>query len=244
MSEKRKTLEITLWVDAIRRANDSLRDQQRKYEAAQADYDRLSRQLDEFDEKSASLRAEAQQLVLAVEQANADIRAITEANAGSESEIAVLKNESEHSRFRIDDATSELERAGQGRESIEREAADHRAAIETLKSGMAGLDARVAELREALRALEEKAAASGERRDVIDAAMARLQDTATAARVSAASAQSAGKAAANRLAEAQRQAEELKAGAAATDEERRRADRRFKDAEEAVTRSDNIKAGL
>ena len=244
LSEKRKTLEITLWVDAIRRANDSLRDQQRKYEAAQADYDRLSRQLDEFDEKSASLRAEAQQLVLAVEQANADIRAITEANAGSESEIAVLKNESEHSRFRIDEATSELERAGQGRESIEREAADHRAAIETLKSGMAGLDARVAELREALRALEEKAAASGERRDVIDAAMARLQDTATAARVSAASAQSAGEAAANRLAEAQRQAEELTAGAAATDEERRRAERRFKDAAEAVTRNDNIKAGL
>ena len=109
---------------------------------------------------------------------------------------------------------------------------------------MAGLDARVAELREALRALEEKAAASGERRDVIDAAMARLQDTATAARVSAASAQSAGEAAANRLAEAQRQAEELKADAAATDEERRRAERRFKDAEEAVTRNDNIKAGL
>ena len=244
LSEKRKTLEITLWVDAIRRANDSLRDQQRKYEAAQADYDRLSRQLDEFDEKSASLRAEAQQLMLAVEQANADIRAITEANAGSESEIAVLKNESEHSRFRIDEAASELERAGQGRESIEREAADHRAAIEALKSGMAGLDARVAELREALRALEEKAAASGERRDVIDAAMARLQDTATAARVSAASAQSAGEAAANRQAEAQRQAEELKAGAAATDEERRRAERRFKDAEEAVTRNDNIKAGL
>ena len=74
--------------------------------------------------------------------------------------------------------------------------------------------------------------------------MARLQDTATAARVSAASAQSAGEAAANRLAEAQRQAEELKAGAAATDEERRRAERRFKDAEEAVTRNDNIKAGL
>ena len=49
-----------------------------RYEAAQADYDRLSRQLDEFDEKSASLRAEAQQLMLAVEQANADIRAITE----------------------------------------------------------------------------------------------------------------------------------------------------------------------
>ena len=122
LSEKRKGLEITLWVDAIRRANDALRDQQRRYEAAQADYDRLSRQLDAFDEQSAALREEAQQLMLTVEQANTDIRTITEANAGSESEIAVLKNESEHSRFRIDEANTELERAGQGRESIEREA--------------------------------------------------------------------------------------------------------------------------
>ena len=31
-------------------------------------------------------------MVLQVEQANADIRALTEANAGSESEAAVLKN--------------------------------------------------------------------------------------------------------------------------------------------------------
>ena len=231
-------------MDAIRRANDALRDQQRRYEAAQADYDRLSRQLDAFDEQSAALREEAQQLMLTVEQANTDIRTITEANAGSESEIAVLKNESEHSRFRIDEANTELERAGQGRESIEREAADHRAAIEALRTGMAALDARVAALREALHALEKKAAASGERRDVIDAAMARLQDTATAAKVRAASAQSAGQAAADRLTEARAQAEALQNAAAATEEERRRAERRFKDAEEAVTRSDNIKAGL
>ena len=143
-------------MDAIRRANDSLRDQQRKYEAAQADYDRLSRQLDDFDAKSAALREEAQQLMLKVEHANADIRTITEENAGSESEIAVLKNESEHSRFRIDEANTELERAGQGQESIDREAAEHRTAIAALRDGMAALDARVAELREALHALEEK----------------------------------------------------------------------------------------
>ena len=244
LSERRKSLEVTLWVDAIRRANDTVRDQQRKFEAAQSDYERLSRQLDEFDEKSAALREEAQQLVLQVEQANADIRAVTEANAGSESEIAVLKNESEHSRFRIDEATGELERAGQGRQSIETEAAGHKAAIEKLHGEVAALDARVAELRAELRALEEKAAASGQRRDVIDAAIARLQDTATAAKVRAASAQSAKEAAAQRLDEAQRQAVELENSAAAAEEEKRRAERRLKDAEEAVTRNDNIKAGL
>ena len=244
LSEHRKSLEVTLWVDAIRRANDTVRDQQRKFEAAQADYERLSRQLDEFDEKSAALREEAQQLVLQVEQANADIRAVTEANAGSESEIAVLKNESEHSRFRIDEATGELERAGQGRQSIETEAAGHKAAIEKLHGEVAALDARVEELRAELRALEEKAAASGQRRDVIDAAIARLQDTATAAKVRAASAQSAKEAAAQRLDEAKQQAVELENSAAAAEEERRRAERRLKDAEEAVTRNDNIKAGL
>ena len=244
LSERRKSLEVTLWVDAIRRANDTVRDQQRKFEAAQADYERLSRQLDEFDEKSAALREEAQQLVLQVEQANAGIRAVTEANAGSESEIAVLKNESEHSRFRIDEATGELERAGQGRQSIETEAAGHKAAIEKLHGEVAALDARVAELRAELRALEEKAAASGQRRDVIDAAIARLQDTATAAKVRAASAQSAKEAAAQRLDEAKQQAVELENSAAAAEEEKRRAERRLKDAEEAVTRNDNIKAGL
>ena len=244
LSERRKSLEVTLWVDAIRRANDTVRDQQRKFEAAQADYERLSRQLDEFDEKSAALREEAQQLVLQVEQANADIRAVTEANAGSESEIAVLKNESEHSRFRIDEATGELERAGQGRQSIETEAAGHKAAIEKLHGEVATLDARVAELRAELRALEEKAAASGQRRDVIDAAIARLQDTATAAKVRAASAQSAKEAAAQRLDEAKQQAVEQENSAAAAEEEKRRAERRLKDAEEAVTRNDNIKAGL
>ena len=244
LSGRRKSLEVTLWVDAIRRANDTVRDQQRKFEAAQADYERLSRQLDEFDEKSAALREEAQQLVLQVEQANADIRAVTEANAGSESEIAVLKNESEHSRFRIDEATGELERAGQGRQSIETEAAGHKAAIEKLHGEVAALDARVAELRAELRALEEKAAASGQRRDVIDAAIARLQDTATAAKVRAASAQSAKEAAAQRLDEAKQQAVELENSAAAAEEEKRRAERRLKDAEEAVTRNDNIKAGL
>ena len=244
LSERRKSLEVTLWVDAIRRANDTVRDQQRKFEAAQSDYERLSRQLDEFDEKSAALREEAQQLVLQVEQANADIRAVTEANAGSESEIAVLKNESEHSRFRIDEATGELERAGQGRQSIETEAAGHKAAIEKLHGEVAALDARVAELRAELRGLEEKAAASGQRRDVIDAAIARLQDTATAAKVRAASAQSAKEAAAQRLDEAKQQAVELENSAAAAEEEKRRAERRLKDAEEAVTRNDNIKAGL
>lgn len=111
-SETRKSLEITLWVDSIARAQDTLRDQQRKYEAAEADHARLSRQLDEFDERTEALRAEAQQLMLAVEQANADIRALTEAGAASESQIAVLRNDNDHARQQMEQASAELARAG------------------------------------------------------------------------------------------------------------------------------------
>ena len=244
LSAVRKSLEVTLWVDAIRRANESLRDQQRKYEAAQADYDRLSRQLDDFDAQSAALRERAQAMVLQVEQANADIRALTEANAGSESEAAVLKNESEHERFRIDEAHAELERAGQGRQSIEQESAAHRTAIEALRQNLAELDERLAALRASLQQLEEKAAASGQRRDAVDAAMARLQDAATTAKVRAAAARTAADAAEARRAEAERQAQQAQKNAAAAEADQRAAADALQKAEDAVTRNENIKKGL
>ena len=244
LSAVRKSLEVTLWVDAIRRANESLRDQQRKYEAAQADYDRLSRQLDDFDAQSAALRERAQAMVLQVEQANADIRALTEANAGSESEAAVLKNESVHERFRIDEAHAELERAGQGRQSIEQESAAHRTAIEALRQNLAELDERLAALRASLQQLEEKAAASGRRRDAVDAAMARLQDAATTAKVRAAAARTAADAAEARRAEAARQAQQAQQNAAAADADQRAAADALQKAEDAVTRNENIKKGL
>ena len=244
LSAVRKSLEVTLWVDAIRRANESLRDQQRKYEAAQADYDRLSRQLDDFDAQSAALRERAQAMVLQVEQANADIRALTEANAGSESEAAVLKNESEHERFRIDEAHAELERAGQGRQSIEQESAAHRTAIEALRQNLAELDDRLAALRASLQQLEEKAAASGQRRDAVDAAMARLQDAATTAKVRAAAARTAADAADTRRAEAERQAQQAQQNAAAAEADQRAAADALQKAEDAVTRNENIKKGL
>ncbi len=244
LSASRKSLEVTLWVDAIRRANDSVRDQQRKLEAAQADHARLSRQLDEFDEQSEALRAEAQQLMLQVEEANGEIRTLTEAAAASDSEIAVLHNESEHSRQRIDEAKEELKRAGQSRQEIEAEAARHREGIKTLRAALAALDERLAALRAEQTRLENQALQSGERRDVVGAAMARLQDTVTAAKVRIASADAAAEAAEARLADAAGQQAGQQAANEAAARQKEAAARQLKEAEEAVTRNDNIKAGL
>lgn len=244
LSASRKSLEVTLWVDAIRRATDGARDQQRKYEAAEADYERLSRQLDEFDEKSDALRGEAQAMMLAVEQSNAEIRAVTERNAENDSEMAVLRNESEHSRVRIEEAQAELARTGASRESIESEAAAHRESIDALKAHLTELDEALGALHEALQKLESKAAESGQRQDIVNAAMARLQETATAAKVDAATARTAADAAAAQLAASAERAAALAAAAETMESELHRAEIRAKDAEEAVRRNDNIQSGL
>ena len=244
LSASRKSLEVTLWVDAIRRSNDALRDQQRKYEAAQADHARLSRQLDEFDAKSEALRTEAQQLMLAVEEANGQIRAITEADAQVASQIAVLNNESDHARQRIEEAATELKRAGQSRQSIEAAADGHRAAIGDLQQTLAALEEELSSLRKELDDLEQKALAGGQRQDIVNAAMARLQETATAARVRLAAADTAAAAAAERLAENARQTDGRRAANTALANQKEDAARKAEEAEEAVTRADNIKAGL
>ena len=244
LSEQRKSLEVTLWVDAIRRAKDTVRDQQRKYEAAQADYDRLSRSLDEYDEKTEALRAKAQQLMVQVEQANAEIRAVTEKNAGSESEIAVLNNENEHSRRQIEDAQAELSRAGEGQKDLELEAEGHRAAMEKLDARIAEADKTAQELTRQLTELEQQALQGGQQKDLLNAAILRCQQAATAARVQAATAESAANAAAARLQDARTQKQQLETASAESDRQRAEAADHLKQAEEAVTRLDNIRTGL
>ena len=244
LSGQRKSLEVTLWVDAIRRAKDTVRDQQRRYEAAQADYDRLSRSLDEYDEKSEALRAKTQQLMLQVEESNAKIRAITEENAGSDSRIAVLNNENEHSCRQIEEARAELSRAGEGQKGIELEAEAHRAAIEKLNARIARADETAKDLDRQLDALEQQAMQSGQQRDLLNAAILRCQQAATAAQVQHATAESAANAAEARLQDARAQKQQNESDAETAGRQQAEAADRLKQAEEAVTRLDNVRAGL
>ena len=243
-SATRKSLEITLWVDSIRRAQEAVRDQQRRYEAAESDYGRLSKQLDEFDARTEALRAEAQKLMLDVEQANADIRALTEAGAGRDSALAVLHNENEHARAQIAEAEAEQARAGEGAKGIEAETAEHEAAIQALREAVAKADEQLAGLRGRLNALEQQALQSGQRQDVLNAAIARQQEIATACKVQAASLESSLSASQTQLDALRTQAGAAGAAAEKLAAERAAAAEALQKAEENVTRCDNIKSGL
>ena len=93
LSAQRKTLEVTLWTDGVHRAREAVRRQVRDHETAQADYERFDRQVKAAESEAEEIRMQAQQLTIAVERLNGDIRSITEQISGSESRIAVLEND-------------------------------------------------------------------------------------------------------------------------------------------------------
>ena len=134
LSEKRKELEVTLWVDGVRRAKETVRTQQRQYETAQADYDALCAEIEAIDAETEQVQAEMQRLMVEVERCNAAIRAITEEQAGSDSRLAVLQNDIDHNNASIASFKEEIEAAGAGKEGLAAEAAAHRKAIEELEA--------------------------------------------------------------------------------------------------------------
>ncbi len=70
LSEQRKTLEVTLWTDSVHRARDTVRQQVRDYETAQADYERFDGEAKAAEQEAEEIRMQAQQLTIAVERLN------------------------------------------------------------------------------------------------------------------------------------------------------------------------------
>ncbi|WP_394960862.1 chromosome segregation protein SMC [Candidatus Allofournierella merdavium] len=199
LSEKRKELEVTLWVDGVRRAKDTVRAQQRQYETAQADYDSLTAEIEAIDAETEQLQGEMQRLMVEVERCNAAIRSITEEQAGSDSRLAVLQNDIDHNNASIASFQEEIEAAGAGREGIAAEITAHRQAMEELERRMAELEAEAARREEQLQAIQAENAATGERRGAVTGLLAQLTARQTDAKVRAAGAASSAAAAAERL---------------------------------------------
>lgn len=125
LAERRKGLEVTLWVDTVQKARDTVREQQRKIEIAGADYARAGREIEAIDAETESTRAEIEHLITEADRCNAEIRAITEEIAGADSRIAVLENDIAHNDATIASLKEEIGQSGLGREAIAAEVRGH-----------------------------------------------------------------------------------------------------------------------
>lgn len=199
LSSRKKTLEVTLWTDGVHRARESVRQQVRDYETAQADYERFDRQAKTAEAEAEEIRMQAQRLTIAVERLNGDIRSITEQISGSESRIAVLENDILRNEESAESLRQEI--AAGEQDSTEAAAAleRHRAVAKAMEQAGKKLAEDIAALSEELVRMTSENNASGERQDVLRNEVAGLNAQHTEAQVAKAAAEAAGQSAQERL---------------------------------------------
>lgn len=244
LAERRRGLEVTLWVDTVQKARDTVREQQRKIEIAGADYARAGREIEAIDAETESTRAEIEHLITEADRCNAEIRAITEEIAGADSRIAVLNNDIAHNDAAVASLQEEIGQSGLGREAIAAEVLGHSEGIAACERQAAAFAARTAELEALLEELQSKSAASGERRGAVTGRLNAMAARITDLKVAAAGAASSVEAAKTRLAAAESEGAANAALIKDLEAQKAETDAFLQDAVERLTRLENIKGGL
>lgn len=244
LSETRKELEVTLWVDTVHKAKDTLREQQRKIEIAGADYNRMTAEMDEIDAQTAETRREIETLILDSDRCNSEIRAISAEIAGSDAHVAVLRNNIEHNEAGIASLRGELAQGSAGRAHISEEEERHEEAIQACRVAIAANTERVSELGGLLENLQTQSAASGERRGVITAKLNEMATRITDWKVQSASAAGAAEAAGARLVTARGEGETARQHAAELRTEQTETYAFLQETMDTLTKLENIKGGL
>ena len=199
LSEQRKTLEVTLWTDSVHRARDTVRQQVRDYETAQADYERFDGEAKAAEQEAEEIRMQAQQLTIAVERLNGDIRSITEQISGSDSRIAVLENDIFRNEESIASLRSEIEAGEQDGAEADAALQRHRAVAAKMEAEGEKLAAEIDALNAELTKLADASNASGARKDTLWAEITDLTAKRTEAQVVQAAAEAAEETARQRL---------------------------------------------
>ena len=199
LSEQRKTLEVTLWTDSVHRARDTVRQQVRDYETAQADYERFDGEAKAAEQEAEEIRMQAQQLTIAVERLNGDIRSITEQISGSDSRIAVLENDILRNEESIASLRSEIEAGEQDGAEADAALQRHRAVAAKMEAEGEKLAAEIDALNAELEQLADASNASGARKDTLRAEITDLTANRTEAQVAQAAAEAAEETARQRL---------------------------------------------
>ena len=199
LSARRKTLEVTLWIDGVHRAREAVRQQVRDYETTQADYERFDRETKTAEQEAEEIRMQAQQLTIAVERLNGDIRSITEQISGSDSRIAVLENDILRNEESIASLRSEIEAGEQDGAEADAALQRHRAVAAKMEAEGEKLAAEIDALNAELEQLADASNASGARKDTLRAEITDLTAKRTEAQVAQAAAEAAEETARQRL---------------------------------------------
>lgn len=244
LSAQRKELEVTMWVDTIRRARETLREQQRKIEIAQSDYERLGAEIDDIDAETEQTRQQSNRMIIDTSRLQEEIRSITEEMSGADAKIAVLRNNILHNNQSAENLREEIIKAGEGRQSLEKEADEHLASVAECEKNAEQLTEKCEQLEKMLSELQSKSAQSGERRGFITGSLNDMTSRATDLKVKSASALSSAKAAEERLDAAAADAKQAQRNIEALNLEKKETQSFLDETLAELTKLENIKNGI
>lgn len=243
-SSEQKSLEITLWVDTLHATREGLRGQQRKIEAAEADYNKKEAEIEALDAETLGIRGQIERLAIEIEAQTAGIRRLQEEIAGHDSQVAVTQNTIQNNSQRIEELTAEIARSGESAGEIEEEIKLQQADIKRAEEALAETNQKVALLEAQLTEIQEKSLATGERRGQVTARLAEATERITAVRVSEAGAASAIESAEARLATEQQSLDTVRADLETLEKQQAETADYLKTTSEEITKLENIKGGL
>ena len=203
LAARRKSLEVTLWVEGIRAARAAMQQLARDCETAQAAYDRQDQADKAAQREAEEIRMQAQRLTVEIERLNGDIRSITEQISTSGSRIAVLENDRAHGRQSAEALRQELEQGLSGQQDAARELQRQKDAADEAGRQAEALSGQIDSLEQQLAQLQSRTDAASALGEQLRRRLAEASAQQTAARVEEAAAEAARQAAAGRLPEAQ-----------------------------------------
>lgn len=195
----KKSLEVTLWVDTLRTANEALRTHSRKKETAEADYAAKRREIETIDDETEEIRAQINRYTVDIEREQNNIHEMQSELQNDGTKVEVLRSNIQRDEEDIEGIYAEIEKSGESAEGIAAEIKLQQDDIARAEAALLAVKDKITLLEKELSDIQEKGLASGERKGAVQAALASATERINKLRVQEASEKSAAEAASTRL---------------------------------------------
>ncbi len=146
LSDRKKELEIGLWIHTLDNSKETLRAQESKIAAAQLAYREIDEELSSFDRRSEENTAYFARLTSDIEGERLNISRLNEEILKNDGAITVIKNDMEHNRQSFERLQAEAEQLGVSDAAAAEEIEKRQAAADEKKVQKAETERKLAEL--------------------------------------------------------------------------------------------------
>ena len=156
LAERKKVLELSLWMRTLERSNDALREQGDKLMRCQSDYDAAEAAADELDRRVGEVYEQAQQCQIEIDELRRKRESIEAESAERTARIAVLENDIGHHQSNIERLDGEIATYETSDADLDAQAASKKEAAGAKREELHALERQIAQKQDELLHLNER----------------------------------------------------------------------------------------